>query len=181
MGGTIKLRSKLGEGSCFIVELELGIHEVPKEEEKIIDKVSLKGVKALLVEDNELNMEIATEILSDEGMEITPAVNGKEAVDTFTDSAVGTFDLILMDVMMPVMNGLEATMAIRASSHPQAKTIPIIAMTANAYKEDEEKVIAAGMNAHVAKPVNVDLLMTVLGHYVGNSVGNGNVKSAAGG
>jgi signal transduction histidine kinase len=175
MGGTIKLKSRLGEGSCFTVELVLGIHEVPKEEAKISEKISLKGVKALLVEDNELNMEIATEILTDEEMVITPAANGKEALDIFTDSAVGTFDLILMDVMMPVMNGLEATMAIRASSHPQAKTIPIIAMTANAYKEDEEKVIAAGMNAHVAKPVNVDLLMTVLGHYVGNS------KSAASG
>jgi CheY-like chemotaxis protein len=123
-----------------------------------------------LVEDNELNMEIATEILGDEEMVITQAVNGKEALDIFTDSAVGTYDVILMDVMMPVMNGLEATMAIRASSHPQARTIPIIAMTANAYKEDEEKVIAAGMNAHVAKPVNVDLLMSVLGHYVGSSV-----------
>jgi CheY-like chemotaxis protein len=143
---------------------------MPKEDEKISDKVSLKGVKALLVEDNELNMEIATEILGDEEMVITQAVNGKEALDIFTDSAVGTYDVILMDVMMPVMNGLEATMAIRASSHPQARTIPIIAMTANAYKEDEEKVIAAGMNAHVAKPVNVDLLMSVLGHYVGSSV-----------
>jgi CheY-like chemotaxis protein len=143
---------------------------MPKEDEKISDKVSLKGVKALLVEDNELNMEIATEILGDEEMVITQAVNGKDALDKFTDSAVGTYDVILMDVMMPVMNGIEATMAIRASAHPQARTIPIIAMTANAYKEDEEKVIAAGMNAHVAKPVNVDLLMTVLGHYVGNSV-----------
>jgi CheY-like chemotaxis protein len=103
-------------------------------------------------------------------MVITQAVNGKDALDKFTDSAVGTYDVILMDVMMPVMNGIEATMAIRASAHPQARTIPIIAMTANAYKEDEEKVIAAGMNAHVAKPVNVDLLMSVLGHYVGNSV-----------
>jgi CheY-like chemotaxis protein len=143
---------------------------MPKEDEKISDKVSLKGVKALLVEDNELNMEIATEILGDEEMVITQAVNGKDALDKFTDSAVGTYDVILMDVMMPVMNGIEAPMAIRASAHPQARTIPIIAMTANAYKEDEEKVIAAGMNAHVAKPVNVDLLMTVLGHYVGNSV-----------
>jgi CheY-like chemotaxis protein len=170
MGGTIAVKSTLGEGSCFTVELNLGIHEMPKEDEKISDKVSLKGVKALLVEDNELNMEIATEILGDEEMVITQAVNGKDALDKFTDSAVGTYDVILMDVMMPVMNGIEATMAIRASAHPQARTIPIIAMTANAYKEDEEKVIAAGMNAHVAKPVNVDLLMTVLGHYVGNSV-----------
>jgi CheY-like chemotaxis protein len=120
------------------------------------------------VEDNELNMEIAQEILGDEEMVVTPAMNGKEALDKFTESSEGTYDVILMDVMMPIMNGIEATIAIRASSHPQAKTIPIIAMTANAYKEDEEKVIAAGMNAHVAKPVNVDLLMTVLGHYVGN-------------
>jgi signal transduction histidine kinase/CheY-like chemotaxis protein len=168
MGGTIKLKSKLGVGSCFTVELNLGIHEVPKEDEKVDEKISLKGVKALLVEDNELNMEIAQEILGDEEMVVTPAMNGKEALDKFTESSEGTYDVILMDVMMPIMNGIEATIAIRASSHPQAKTIPIIAMTANAYKEDEEKVIAAGMNAHVAKPVNVDLLMTVLGHYVGN-------------
>jgi CheY-like chemotaxis protein len=167
MGGTIKLKSTLGVGSLFTVELNFEIHEVPKENEVVDEKVSLKGIKALLVEDNELNMEIAQEILGDEEMLVTPAANGKEALDKFTQSQEGTFDVILMDIMMPVMNGIEATIAIRASTHPQAKTIPIIAMTANAYKEDEEKVIAAGMNAHVAKPVNVDILMNVLGHYVG--------------
>jgi signal transduction histidine kinase/CheY-like chemotaxis protein len=167
MDGTINVTSTLGVGSCFTVLMSFGIHEMPQQDEKIDDKISLKGVKALLVEDNELNMEIATEILGDEEMVITQAVNGKEAFDKFTDSEVGTYDVILMDVMMPVMNGIDATIAIRASEHPQAKTIPIIAMTANAYKEDEEKVIAAGMNAHVAKPVDVDLLMSVLGRYVG--------------
>jgi signal transduction histidine kinase/CheY-like chemotaxis protein len=166
MGGVITVKSKLGEGSCFTVTMEFeidGEHEEEQEEEVC---VTLKGLRALLVEDNELNMEIAQEILSDEGMEITPAVNGKVAVDIFSESPEGTFDVILMDVMMPVMNGIDATRAIRSSSHPQAKTIPIIAMTANAYKEDEDKVIEAGMNAHVAKPVNVDILLSTLGRYV---------------
>jgi signal transduction histidine kinase/ActR/RegA family two-component response regulator len=166
MGGSIKLKSTLGKGSCFTVEMEFGINERPQEEKAILDRVQLKGMKVLLVEDNELNMEIAQEILGDEGIKVTPVENGKEALDTFTASQEGTFDAILMDVMMPVMNGLDSTRAIRSSLHPQAKTIPIIAMTANAYKEDEDKVIAAGMNAHVAKPVNVDILLSVLGKYV---------------
>jgi CheY-like chemotaxis protein len=146
--------------------MEFEINSEPEEKEKTVDRTILSGLKVLLVEDNELNMEIAQEILGDEGIESTPAVNGKEALDKFTASPVGTFDVILMDVMMPIMNGIDATRAIRSSSHPQAKTIPIIAMTANAYKEDEEKVIEAGMNAHVAKPVDVDILMSVLAKYV---------------
>jgi signal transduction histidine kinase/ActR/RegA family two-component response regulator len=166
MGGTISLKSKFGEGSCFTVNMEFEINSEPEEKEKTVDRTILSGLKVLLVEDNELNMEIAQEILGDEGIESTPAVNGKEALDKFTASPVGTFDVILMDVMMPIMNGIDATRAIRSSSHPQAKTIPIIAMTANAYKEDEEKVIEAGMNAHVAKPVDVDILMSVLAKYV---------------
>jgi signal transduction histidine kinase len=165
MGGTITLKSKLGEGSCFKVMMEFEIDADHKEEAEETGRANLSGLKILLVEDNELNMEIAQEILGDEGVETTPAVNGKEAVDIFTSSSEGTFDAILMDVMMPVMNGIDATIAIRASDHPQAKTIPIIAMTANAYKEDEEKVISAGMNAHVAKPVNVDVLLATLGRY----------------
>jgi CheY-like chemotaxis protein len=168
MGGTIKLKSELGKGSCFTVELEFGIDREKIEKKEVVESVSLDGVKALLVEDNELNMEIAEEILGDEGMVITPAFDGKEALDKFTESSEGTYDVILMDVMMPVMNGIDSTKAIRASSHPQAKTIPIIAMTANAYKEDKEKVIEAGMNAHVAKPIDVDVLMSVLGQYVGS-------------
>jgi CheY-like chemotaxis protein len=165
MGGTISLTSSVGKGSSFVVIMDFEIDDKPQEEENLNKNVELKGLKVLLVEDNELNMEIAQEILGDEGITSTPVVNGKDALDTFTASPEGTFDAILMDVMMPVMNGIEATKEIRKSSHPQAKTIPIIAMTANAYKEDEEKVIEAGMNAHVAKPVNVDVLMSVLGQY----------------
>jgi CheY-like chemotaxis protein len=127
--------------------------------------VSLKGMKVLLVEDNELNMEIAQELLEDEDIVVTTAENGKIAFDTFTQSPPGTFEAILMDVMMPVMNGLEATKAIRASDHPEAKTIPIIAMTANAYAEDVSASLAAGMNEHVAKPIDFDRLLTVLSQY----------------
>jgi CheY-like chemotaxis protein len=119
-------------------------------------------MKVLLVEDNELNMEIAREILQDEGVVITEAEDGKRAVELFEQSDPGDFDAILMDIMMPVMNGYDATRAIRSLPHPSAKTVPIIAMTANAYREDVEKAMDAGMDAHVAKPIDVDLLLSVL-------------------
>jgi CheY-like chemotaxis protein len=122
-------------------------------------------MKVMLVEDNELNMEIAREILTEEGLIITEAVNGQVAVDLFTTSPAGTFDAILMDVMMPVLNGYEATQAIRASAHPQAQTIPIIAMTANAYRQDVEKAKEVGMNDHVPKPIDIELLLSVLERY----------------
>jgi CheY-like chemotaxis protein len=127
--------------------------------------VHLDGMKVLVVEDNELNMEIACDILSDENMVITTAENGQEAVDVYEAAQPGTFDVILMDIMMPVMDGLDATRAIRASDHEDAKTIPIIAMTANAYREDIEKSLDAGMNAHIAKPIDVSLLLSVLAEY----------------
>jgi CheY-like chemotaxis protein len=123
-------------------------------------------MKILLVEDNELNMEIAREILKEEGAEITEAENGQIALERFVSSKPGSFDVIIMDVMMPVMNGYDATRAIRNSSHPQAGSIPIIAMTANAYRQDVEMAMEAGMNAHVAKPINVKMLLSVLGQYV---------------
>jgi CheY-like chemotaxis protein len=122
-------------------------------------------MKVLLVEDNELNMEIAEEILEGEGMIVTCAENGQIAVDTFLKAKPGTFDVILMDIMMPVMNGYKATEAIRNSDHPEAATIPIIAMTANAYAEDIQKALAAGMNAHVAKPIDLNRLFSVLNEY----------------
>jgi CheY-like chemotaxis protein len=122
-------------------------------------------MKVLLVEDNALNMEIAKEILQEEGVEITPAEDGRQAVELFTGAPEGRFDAILMDVMMPVMNGYEATKAIRASQHPEAKTIPIIAMTANAYIEDVQAALDAGMNAHVAKPIDFKVLFSTLGCY----------------
>jgi CheY-like chemotaxis protein len=110
-------------------------------------------------------MEIAQELLEDEGMDVTTAENGKIAYDTFTNAPEKSFDAILMDIMMPVMNGHEATRAIRSSNHPEAKSIPIIAMTANAFAEDVQAALEAGMNAHVAKPIDVDRLFSVLRQY----------------
>jgi CheY-like chemotaxis protein len=165
MGGTLSVESRQGEGSCFTVEMEFDIDPDQKVVEDVPVVTSLKGMRVMLVEDNELNMEIAQELLEDEGIEVTTAENGQIAVDTFTQAAAGSYDAILMDIMMPVMNGLEATKAIRASDHPEAKTIPIIAMTANAYVEDVNASLAAGMNAHVAKPIDFERLFTVLGQY----------------
>jgi CheY-like chemotaxis protein len=122
-------------------------------------------MRVLLVEDNELNMEIAQELLEDEGIQVTTAENGQLAVDAFTQSPAKTFDAILMDVMMPVMNGLDATRAIRASGRPDARTIPIIAMTANAYAEDITSSLEAGMDEHIAKPIDFDRLFAVLNQY----------------
>jgi signal transduction histidine kinase/ActR/RegA family two-component response regulator len=165
MGGTIQVQSKLNEGSCFIVELAFEID--PEARIEVPEHITngLKGMRVLLVEDNELNMEIAQELLEDEGVTVTTAENGQIAVDTFTNAPAGSFDAILMDVMMPVMNGHEATRTIRASNHPEAKTIPIIAMTANAYVEDVNASLAAGMNEHIAKPIDFDRLFSVLNQY----------------
>jgi signal transduction histidine kinase len=163
MGGTISVESELGKGTCFTVELTFDIDKDAKEEVKEeAAELNLKGMKVLLVEDNELNMEIAEEIMHDEGIITTEATDGKQAVDVFAQSKPGDFDAILMDIMMPVMNGYEATKAIRAMDHPSAKTVPIIAMTANAYREDVEHALEAGMNAHVAKPIDIGLLLSVL-------------------
>jgi CheY-like chemotaxis protein len=165
MGGEISLHSKVGEGSCFAVDLTFDIDESDHVQVIMANDVHLDGMKVLVVEDNELNMEIACDILSDENMVITTAENGQEAVDVYEAAQPGTFDVILMDIMMPVMDGLDATRAIRASDHEDAKTIPIIAMTANAYREDIEKSLDAGMNAHIAKPIDVSLLLSVLAEY----------------
>jgi CheY-like chemotaxis protein len=129
------------------------------------EAIDLTGMHVLLVEDNELNLEIAQELLTDEGVAVTTAMNGQEAVDIFCASPPGTFQVILMDVMMPVMNGYEATGAIRASAHPDAASVPIIAMTANAYEEDVHRALDAGMNAHIAKPINVDHFLSLLAQY----------------
>jgi signal transduction histidine kinase/CheY-like chemotaxis protein len=165
MGGTITVHSKLGEGSRFIVELTFDIDTAQHEEHAQLEQVDLTGMRVLLVEDNELNLEIAEEILKDEEIDVTCAENGRAAVDTFLSMPPGSFDAILMDVMMPEMNGYEATKAIRSSSHPQAESIPIIAMTANAYAEDVQTALASGMNAHVSKPIDFDRLFTVLNQY----------------
>lgn len=169
MGGTITLRSQLGVGTCFTVEMSFEIRtDIPQEMEELLEETSLNGMCVLLVEDNELNMEIAKELLEDEGVKVVTAVNGKLALDTFAASAKGEFDAILMDIMMPVMNGYEATRAIRACTHPDAETIPIVAMTANAYVEDVAAAKAAGMNEHIAKPIDMRKLLEVLHQYKKN-------------
>ena len=161
MGGTIDVESELGQGSCFEVLIDLRIAEdrfVSSAERVEKDEPAgnvLKGMRFLCAEDNELNAEILMELLKIEGAECTICENGKRVLEAFEQSAPGDYDMILMDVQMPVMNGYEATKAIRRSSHELAKTIPIIAMTANAFSEDIQHSLAAGMNAHVSKPVEM--------------------------
>ena len=164
MGGTIDVESELGQGSCFEVLIDLRIAEdrsvsstVQEEKNEQNDNI-FQGMRFLCAEDNGLNAEILTELLKIEGAECTICENGEEILKTFEKSAPGDYDMILMDVQMPVMNGYEATKAIRRSSHELAKKIPIIAMTANAFSEDIQHSLAAGMNAHVSKPVEMRVL-----------------------
>ena len=164
MGGTIDVESELSQGSCFEVLIDLRIAEnrsvssaVQEEKNEQNDNI-FQGMRFLCAEDNELNAEILTELLKIEGAECTICENGEEILKTFEKSAPGDYDMILMDVQMPVMNGYEATRAIRRSSHELAKKIPIIAMTANAFSEDIQHSLAAGMNAHVSKPVEMRVL-----------------------
>ena len=164
MGGTIDVESELGQGSCFEVLIDLRIAEdrfVSSAEQAEKDEPAgnvLKGMRFLCAEDNELNAEILMELLKIEGAECTICENGKRVLEAFEQSAPGDYDMILMDVQMPVMNGYEATKAIRRSSHELAMTIPIIAMTANAFSEDIQHSLAAGMNAHVSKPIEMKVL-----------------------
>lgn len=164
MGGTIDVESVKGQGSCFEVLLDLKIAEqrvtapTQKIQENMQDISVLKGMRFLCAEDNELNAEILTELLKIEGAGCTICENGEEILNAFEQSAPGDYDMILMDVQMPVMNGYEATKAIRRSLHELAKTIPIIAMTANAFSEDIQHSLAAGMNAHISKPVEMRIL-----------------------
>ena len=164
MGGTIDVKSELGQGSCFEVLIDLRIAEdrfVSSAEQAEKDEPAgnvLKGMRFLCAEDNELNAEILMELLKIEGAECTICENGKRVLEAFEQSAPGDYDMILMDVQMPVMNGYDATKAIRRSSHELAKKIPIIAMTANAFSEDIQHSLAAGMNAHVSKPVEMKVL-----------------------
>ena len=164
MGGTIDVESELSRGSCFEVLIDLRIAEdrlVSSAEQAEKDEPAgnvLKGMRFLCAEDNELNAEILMELLKIEGAECTICENGKRVLEAFEQSAPGDYDMILMDVQMPVMNGYEATKAIRRSSHELAMTIPIIAMTANAFSEDIQHSLAAGMNAHVSKPVEMKVL-----------------------
>ncbi len=167
MGGSIQVESRLGIGTKFTVDLSFDIaskEEVYGSQDTIKSSAihTIKGKRILLVEDNELNAEIAKTVLEDVGVLITRAENGQQAVELFKEKPAGTFDAILMDLMMPVMDGYTATRKIRSLEHSDAKTIPIIAMTANAFQEDAEKCIAVGMNAHLAKPLDIEKMMITI-------------------
>ena len=168
MGGTIAFESEEGAGTTFVIRIPFKIDpDVDKrEEQKDISEKSIKGLHVLLAEDNELNMEIAEFMLRNEGVAVTKAWNGQEAVELFRKSRTGEFDVILMDIMMPVMNGYEAAKTIRSMEREDAKVIPIIAMTANAFTEDRLRAKEAGMDEHIAKPVDVELLVKVINELV---------------
>lgn len=167
MNGRIEIKSKKGVGTTFIITLPFEIAEKSEgiTELKESKSANIRGRNLLLVEDNGLNAEIAATILRDYGARVNIVTDGLQAVNTFRESAPGSIDTILMDVMMPVMNGLEATKRIRAMEHPDAKTIPIIAMTANAFKEDAQKCMEAGMNAHLAKPLHIKEVVSTIAHF----------------
>ena len=169
MGGTITFESKEGTGTTFVIRVPFKIDPDAdkREEQKDVSEKSIKGLHILLAEDNELNMEIAEFVLQNEGAEVTKAWNGQEVVELFRKSEPGEFDVILMDIMMPVMNGYDATKKIRSLGREDAKVIPIIAMTANAFTEDRIRAKEAGMDEHVAKPVDVELLVKVIHKLVG--------------
>ena len=167
MNGTIVVTSKEGEGSTFVITLPFEIAEKPEEIPAEMDgEVNIAGLHLLLAEDNELNAEIARTLLEDEGAITTIVNDGQQAVDIFSRNKPGTFDAILMDIMMPEMDGLSATKAIRALDREDAGTIPIIAMTANAFDEDEKKCMEAGMNAHLAKPLDIQKMKEAVCRYL---------------
>ena len=164
MGGTITFESEEGIGSTFVIRVpfKIDLDADKREEQEDVSEKSIKGLHILLAEDNELNMEIAEFVLQNEGADVTKAWDGQEAVELFRNSEPGEFDVILMDIMMPVMNGYEATKMIRSLDREDAKEIPIIAMTANAFTEDRIRAKEAGMDEHVAKPIDMELLINVI-------------------
>ena len=166
MGGTIDITSEVGVGSTFVIaipfEIALALEVHPAK--KTAAAGDIRGLHLLLAEDNDLNAEIAQVFLPDQGAKVTTVSDGRQAVDRFQLSAPGTFDAILMDIMMPVMDGYAATGAIRALPRADAKSIPIIAMTANAFKEDTDRCLTAGMNAHLAKPLQINEVVAAIAH-----------------
>ena len=170
MGGTITFESEKGVGTTFVIQVpfKIDMDADKREEQTNVSENSIKGLHILLAEDNELNMEIAEFVLQNEGADVTKAWNGQEAVELFRNSKPGEFNVILMDIMMPVVNGYEATKMIRSLDREDAKKIPIIAMTANAFTEDRIRAKEAGMDEHVAKPVDVELLIKVIHKFVEN-------------
>lgn len=168
MGGTISVESELGEGSCFTVVIPFEIdHEASLKQSEEAENADISGLNIMVAEDNELNMEIIEFLLTEQGAHVEKVQNGQEALDKFEGSEAGTYDVILMDLMMPLMDGISATKAIRASKHAEAETIPIIAMTANAFYEDERKCLDAGMNAHLAKPLDMKMVVSTIAECVG--------------
>ena len=165
MDGSIEVQSTYQKGTIFTVYLPFLINS--RYQEKILEKQerNISGIRILLVDDNELNLEVAKELLEGEGAVITTAWNGQEALDTFEREPEGTFDVIIMDIMMPVMDGLEATRRIRNLDKKDASYIPIIAMTANAFREDVQKSLDAGMNEHISKPVDIETIMLVINKF----------------
>jgi len=162
MKGTIEISSEVGVGSTFVVTIPFEIAPPPQKLQEKESTGSIEGMKLLMAEDNELNAEIATTLLTDRGALVTNVSDGKQALDEFTKNPPGTYDAILMDIMMPVMDGLTATKAIRSLTRPDAKTIPILAMTANAFEEDRKMAISKGMNDHIAKPIDVKKVEEVI-------------------
>ncbi|MEG1823276.1 MAG: PAS domain-containing protein [Cloacibacillus sp.] len=170
MGGTISFQSEAGAGTTFVIELPLRLaeadhNEQPPSVEPEVAESALFGLRVLLCEDHPVNQKVAERILERAGVIVTVAENGQRGCELFSESPTGAFDVILMDVQMPVMNGYEATQSIRASAHPQARTIPILAMTANAFAEDVQKSLSAGMNDHLAKPIDPKRLYAALARY----------------
>ena len=164
MGGTIEVESELGKGTTFTITLPFTIDRDPAAYAEAASNkaASIDGLSILLVEDNELNLQIAKELLQSEGVFVTCARDGSEALELYCTRPVGSFDVVLMDIMMPIMNGYDATRAIRLSERVDAATIPIIAMTANAFVEDARAAREAGMSDHVSKPFDIEELKSVI-------------------
>ncbi len=168
MGGSIAVTSQIGVGSTFVVTIPFDIAPSPEQAPDVhaAPEDSIAGCKLLLVEDNELNAEVAQTLLTDEGASVTVVTDGRQAVNAVQSNPPGTFDAVLMDIMMPVMDGYAATKAIRALDRPDAKTLPILAMTANAFDEDAQKCLAAGMNAHLSKPLQMEKVKRTIAEWV---------------